>query len=166
ADEPRDAVAVLDGHLVVVVLAVGNVAQRAARLAVHLGLGVVQQRHQHGDALQLPHVLLDFVVLVAQVLQAAALDLTGSMGWPSMAMTSGRSGSRHRGSLRMLSTDGERRPAMRSRLARLPRSGWASGAEYMPWRYGWRPSSISSPSTAASSGYPLGRERDRETDRG
>lgn len=64
-----DAVAALDGHLVVVVLAVGDVAQGAAGLAVHLGFGVVQQLHQHGHAAQLPHLLLDAVVLVAQVLQ-------------------------------------------------------------------------------------------------
>lgn len=64
-----DAVAALDGHLVVVVLAVGDVAQGAAGLAVHLGLGVVQQLHQHGHAAQLPHLLLDAVVLIAQVLQ-------------------------------------------------------------------------------------------------
>lgn len=69
ADEGRDAVTVLDGHLVVVVLAVGDVAQGAAGFAVDLGLGVVQKPHQDRNPLQLAHVLLDLVVLVTQVLQ-------------------------------------------------------------------------------------------------
>lgn len=50
---------------------------------------------------------------------------------------------------------------MRSRLAMLPLSGCARGAEYMPWIYGWR-SSISSASMG-SSGYPLEDKR-REDD--
>lgn len=36
---------------------------------MHLGLGVVQQAHQDGDPLEVPDVLFDFVVLVAEVLQ-------------------------------------------------------------------------------------------------
>lgn len=36
---------------------------------MHLGLRVIQQPHQDGDALEVPDVLFDFVVLVAQVLQ-------------------------------------------------------------------------------------------------
>lgn len=34
-----------------------------------LRLWMIQQAHQDGDALEVPHVLFDFVVLVAQVLQ-------------------------------------------------------------------------------------------------
>lgn len=36
---------------------------------MHLGLGVIQQAHQDGDPFEVPDVLFDFVVLVAQVLQ-------------------------------------------------------------------------------------------------
>lgn len=72
ADQGRDAVTVLDGHLVVIVLAVGDVAQGAASLAVHFGFGVVQKPHQNRNALQLAHVLLNLVIFVAQVLQVGS----------------------------------------------------------------------------------------------
>lgn len=69
ADEGRDAVTVLDGHLVVIVLAVGDVAQGTTSLAVDFRFGVVQEPHQNRNPLQLTHILLDFVVFIAQVLQ-------------------------------------------------------------------------------------------------
>lgn len=72
ADEGRDAVTVLDGHLVVIVLAVGDVAQGATSLAVDFRFGVVQKPHQNRNPLQLAHILLDLVVFVAQVLQVGS----------------------------------------------------------------------------------------------
>lgn len=69
ADEGWDPVTVLDGHLVVIVLAVGDVAQGTTSLAVDFRFGVVQEPHQNRNPLQLTHILLDFVVFIAQVLQ-------------------------------------------------------------------------------------------------
>lgn len=69
ADEGWDAITVLDGHLVVIVLAVRDVAQGSASFAVDFGFGVVQEPHQNRNPLQLTHILLDFVIFVAQVLQ-------------------------------------------------------------------------------------------------
>lgn len=72
AHEGRDAIAVLDGDLVVVVFAVGDVAQGPAGLAVDFRFGVVQQPNQNRNSLQLTHVFLNLVVFVAQVLQVGS----------------------------------------------------------------------------------------------
>lgn len=53
-----DAVAVLDGDLVVGVSAVGDVLERSASRVVHLLLWVVQHGHQGGDALQATYLRL------------------------------------------------------------------------------------------------------------
>lgn len=72
ADQGRDAVTVLDGHLVVIVLAVGDVAQGTTSLTVDFRFGVVQKTHQNRNPLQLTHVLLNLVIFVAQVLQVGS----------------------------------------------------------------------------------------------
>lgn len=72
ADECRDAVTVLDGHLVVIVLAVRDVAQGTTSFAVDFGFGVVQEPHQDRDPLQLTHILLNLVIFVTQVLQVGS----------------------------------------------------------------------------------------------
>lgn len=72
AHEGWDAIAVLDGHLVVVVFAVGDVAQGPTSLAVDLRLGVVQKPNQNRNPLQLTHVFFNLVVFVAQVLQVGS----------------------------------------------------------------------------------------------
>lgn len=72
SDEGRDAVTVLDSHLVVIVLAIGDVAQGTTSLAVDFRFGVVQKPDQNRNPLQLSHILLNLVVFVAQVLQVGS----------------------------------------------------------------------------------------------
>lgn len=72
ADEGWDAVAVLDGDLVVVVFAVGDVAQGSTGLAVNFRFGVVQEPHKNRNPLQLAHIFFNLVVFVAQVLQVGS----------------------------------------------------------------------------------------------
>lgn len=72
ADEGGDAVTVLDGYLVVIVLAVGDVAQGTTSLAVDFGFGVVQKPHQNRNPFQLTHILLNLVIFIAQVLQVGS----------------------------------------------------------------------------------------------
>lgn len=72
ADEGRDAIAVPDGHLVVIVLAVGNVAQGTTSLAVDFRFGVVQKPHQNRNPLQLTHILLNLVIFITEVLQVGS----------------------------------------------------------------------------------------------
>lgn len=68
-DEGRNTITVLDGHLVFIVLAVGDVPKCAAGFPVHFGFGVIQKADQNGNPFQLADVLLNFVILVAEVLQ-------------------------------------------------------------------------------------------------
>lgn len=72
ANEGWDAIAVLDGDLVVVVFAIGDVAQGSTGLAVNFRFGVVQEPHENRNPLQLAHVFLNLVVFVAQVLQVGS----------------------------------------------------------------------------------------------
>lgn len=72
ADKSWDTIAVLDGHLVVIVLAVGDVTQGTTSLAVDFRFGMVQKPHQNRNPLQLTHILLDLVVFIAQVLQVGS----------------------------------------------------------------------------------------------
>lgn len=68
----RDAITVLNGHLVLIVFAIRDVSQRATSLAVHFRLGMIQKSHKYRDPLQLAHVLLNLIVLIAQVLQVGS----------------------------------------------------------------------------------------------
>lgn len=72
ADEGWDSVTILDGHLVVIVLAIGDVAQGTTSFAVDFRFGVVEKPHQNRDPLQLAHILLDLVIFVTQVLQVGS----------------------------------------------------------------------------------------------
>lgn len=72
ADKGRDAITVLDGHLVVIVLAIGDVAQGTTSLTMDFRLGVIQKTHQNWNSLQLTHIFLNLVIFVAQVLQVGS----------------------------------------------------------------------------------------------
>lgn len=72
ADEGWDAITVLYGHLVVIVLAVGDVAQGTTGFAVDLRFGVVQKPHQNRNPLQMAHILLNLVIFITQVLQVGS----------------------------------------------------------------------------------------------
>lgn len=72
AHQSRHPIAVLDGNLVVLVLAKGDVLEGPAGTIMHLFLGVVQQSHQHWNAFQLAHLCLHLVITVTQVLQVSS----------------------------------------------------------------------------------------------
>lgn len=64
-----DSITVLDGHLVEVIFAEGNIPQGTTGFSVDLRLGVIQQPYQYWNATELPDILLDLVVLITEMLQ-------------------------------------------------------------------------------------------------
>lgn len=69
SDQSRDSITVLYSHLVFIILPIGDVSESPAGLTMDLWLRMVEQAHQDGYPFKVPHVLFDFVILIAQVLQ-------------------------------------------------------------------------------------------------